>query len=122
MKSFTLTFVTALLFFTFSCKNTTDSNTIEKVETVSINNSEIFEYKTGISGDEELAKITMQPNHYEISTIVRDSTTNWEAVYRYKSESGFEGTDQAEIKLGTGSDGASPNTNFELIRFEFTVN
>ena len=121
MKSITLSFVAVLLLFTFSCKSTTDSNINEKIERVSLNSSEVFEYQTGISGDEELATITRQPDHYEISEIVRDSTTEWEAVYRYKPESGFQGTDQAEIKLGTGSDGASANTNFELVRIEFTV-
>lgn len=121
MKPFTLFVFTVALLFAFSC-NRADSNSNEKIERVSMTHSEVFEYKTGISGDEESAAITLQPRHSEISEMVRDSTTNWESVYRYQPEEGFEGTDQAEIKLGTGSDGAGPNTHFEVIRFEFTVN
>ena len=121
MKSIILSFVILLLFFTLGCKNTTDSNTTEKVEQVTIIGSEVFEYPTGISGDEESAQITKQPDHHEISEIVRDSTTDWVAVYRYKTESGFRGTDWVEIKLSTGSNGTSPNTHFEIITIEFTV-
>lgn len=121
MKPFILFSVTMTLPFLFGCKSTTDSNVHEKTEHISIKSSEIFEYRTGIGGDEELAAITVDPDHYEISTIVRDSTTNWEAIYRYKPESEFSGIDQAEITLGTGWDGTGSNTNYEVIRFEFTV-
>jgi hypothetical protein len=121
MKLLKLSFVQLFLLFVFSCQSATDSNINKRVKRVTLNESEVFEYQTAISGDEELAIITQQPNHYEISEIVRDSTTEWEAIYRYKPESGFQGTDQATIKLGTRSDGSSSNTNFELIEIEFTV-
>ena len=121
MKPLNLCCITATLLFAFSCESTTNATINTKVEKVSINSSEVFEYQTGISGDEELATITLQSDHHAISKIVRDSTTNWQAVYRYKPGSGFEGKDQTQIKLGTGSDGASPNTTFEVITFEFTV-
>ena len=121
MKSLILSFIILLLFFTLGCKNTTDSNTIEKIEQVTITGSEVFEYPTGISGDEESAAITKQPDHHEISEIVRDSTTDWEAVYRYKAESGFKGTDWVALKLGSGSNSASPNSHLEIITIEFTV-
>lgn len=119
MKLLKLSFVQLFLLFVFSCQSATDSNINKRV---TLNESEVFEYQTAISGDEELAIITQQSNHYKISEIVRDSTTEWEAIYRYKPESGFQGTDQATIKLGTRSDGSSSNTNFELIEIEFTVN
>lgn len=111
-----------LLLLLISCRNSTAPNVTEEIKKVSISSSEFFEYQTGVSGDEELASIVQQPDHYEISTMVRDSTTDWEAVYRYKPESGFKGTDYVEIKLATGSDGASPNTNINLIKIEITVN
>jgi hypothetical protein len=111
-----------LLVFSFGCQNTTDPNIKEEIKNVSVSNTEVFEYQTGISGDEELATIEKHPKNYEISTIVRDSTTNWEAVYQYKPESGFQGTDYVELKLGTGSNGASPNKNITVIKLNITVN
>lgn len=114
--------VIVFLLFSFGCQNTTDPNIKEEIENVSVSSSEVFEYKTGISGDEEIATIEEQPKNYEVSTIVRDSTTNWEAVYQYKPESGFQGTDYVELKLGTGSDGASSNNNIKLIKLNITVN
>ncbi|SMO82272.1 hypothetical protein [Gracilimonas mengyeensis] len=111
-----------LLLLLVGCQNATDSNVNEETIRVSINPSEVFEYQTGISGDEEGATIVQQPEHYEISTMLRDSSTDWEAVYRYKPESGFKGTDEVELKLATGSDGESPNTNIKHINIEITVN
>lgn len=122
MKYFKISFIWALLLFTFSCQSTTDPHAEEEIEKGSINNSELFAYQTGISGDEELATITKQPEHSETSKIVRDSTTNWEAVYKYKPKSGFQGTDHVELKLGTGSDGANQNTDIRFIKIEITVN
>jgi len=114
----------ALLLFSFSCRTTTDPNIEEEIKNFSISSSEVFEYQTGISGDEESAAIVKQPKNYKISTIVRDSTTNWEAVYHYKPEHEFQGTDYVELKLGTGYDGASPNTNINIkvIKLNITVN
>jgi hypothetical protein len=111
-----------LLMFLFGCRNTTDPNIQEESINVSISSSEVFTYATGISGDEEVAKITRQAKNYEISTIVRDSTTNWEAVYQYKADRAFQGTEHVELKLGTGSDGQSPNNDITLIDLQITVN
>jgi len=122
MKLFRPAFIQLFLLFVFGCQNATDSNINKRIESVTLDESEVFEYKTAISGDEELAIITQQPHHYEISKIVRDSTTEWEAIYRYKPERRFQGTDQVTIKLGTGSDGSGSNTNFKLLIIEFTVN
>lgn len=122
MKLFHISFLSVLLLFTFSCQNTTDPNVEEGTEKVSIDNSELFEYQTGISGDEELATIIKQPEHSETSKIIRDSTTSWEAVYKYRPKSGFQGTDHVELKLGTGSDGANQKSNIRFIKIEITVN
>lgn len=110
-----------LLFLATGCQTTTDPATREEVKEVTISSSEVFEYPTGISGDEETATIKQQPQNHEISRIVRDSTTNWEAVYRYKAKSEFRGTDYAEINVATASDGKSPNNNITLIRLAITV-
>jgi hypothetical protein len=122
MKKFNLGFIPIiLLLFSFGCQNTTDPNVTEETKQVSINGSEIYQYQTGISGDEEVATIVQQSKNYETSTIVRDATTDWEAVYHYKPKSGFQGTDYVEVKLVTGSDGSTSDRNIKLINLEITV-
>lgn len=110
-----------LLLVTVNCNRTTGPNPEEHTVRANISNTEVYVYETGISGDEETATITEQPDHYEISTINRDSKTNWEAVYRYKPESGFQGTDEVRIELKTGSSGANSNPEIQLVRIEITV-
>lgn len=121
MKLFNFAFVSLLLLITLSCENTTGPDIDEETIEVTIDNAEVYSYQTGIWGDEELATITRHPDHYKTSTIVRNSTTRWEAVYRYKPETGFKGTDRVELKLGTGSNGESPHTNYRLIKIAITV-
>lgn len=121
MKIFNFVFVSVLLLITLGCESTTGPNIDEETIEVTIDNAEVYNYQTGIAGDEELATIVRQPDHYQTSTIVRDSATQWEAVYRYKPESNFKGTDWVELRLGTGSDGESPHTNYRLIKIGITV-
>ena len=104
-----------------SCNSSTDPNVENELISVSLKNTEVYEYKTGIGGDEEGASIIRQANHFEISDIIRNEKTIWEAVYKYKPKSGFTGKDYVELKLSTGSDGASPNTNIEIIKIEFVI-
>lgn len=121
MKSTALPIITIVLLLIFGC-NTTDSNITKKVEHVIISSSETYTYRTGISGDEEGAQIIRQPNHYEISDIIRNETTNFEVVYRYKPATGFTGTDRVELKLSTKPAGNPPTpTRFETLTIEFTV-
>lgn len=108
------------IFSFWSCDRTVEPND-ERLIAVEISNFDTYQYKTGISGDEERAFISEQAKHYEVSEIVRNSTTQWEAVYRYKSEEDYVGTDHVEIETHRGSDGASPPTEIELIMIEFTV-
>lgn len=123
MKNCSFYFFTIfLLLFLTGCQNTTDPNIQEETKHVSITSSEVFNYQTGISGDEESAIITKQPNNYSVSTVVRDSTTNWEAVYRYKPERSFQGTEFVELKIGTGSDGQSEPKDITLVKLNITVN
>lgn len=123
MKYFSFVSITIVLLLILSgCQNSTDPNVKEETQNVSIKSGEVFNYQTGISGDEEIATIAQQPKNYEVSTIVRDSTTNWEAVYQYKPEDGFQGTNHVELKLGTTSDGSSPNKNITLVTLNITVN
>lgn len=121
MKATALFFTFIFLSLLFGC-NTTDSNTTRKFEQVTISSSETYDYRTGISGDEEGAQITRQPNHYEISDIIRNETTNFEVIYRYKPATGFTGTDRVELKLSTKPAGNPPTpTHFEIVTILFTV-
>ena len=86
-----------------------------------LNQTEIYKYKTGISGDEEGASIKQQAQHYQVSEIVRDSTTNWEAVYRYQAKKYYVGGDEVEIETSRGSDGTSPPTEIERIIIKFII-
>ncbi|MEL7834659.1 hypothetical protein [Fodinibius sp. Rm-B-1B1-1] len=122
MKNFRfLSIPVVLLLILTSCQNTTDPNVTEETYNISINSGEVFEYPTGISGEEEGATIVRQPDNYEVSTIVRDSTTNWEAVYQYQPKAGFQGTQSVELKLSMGSDGASPSSKVTVVKLNITV-
>src|SRR5699024_2372871 len=111
-----------LFFIFYGCQHITDSSISKEIEEANIRSTETFEYHTALSGDEEGAEIIQQAAHYEISKIMRDSTTRWEAVYTYKPKVAFKGTDYVEIKLETGSDGTSQNPRTKIIRIAITVN
>ena len=122
MKKIAFRFILGFSLFSISCNNTADSNIEEGIQNVSINNTEIYAYRTGISGDEEGASIIIQARHFDISEIVRNAETKWEAIYKYKPTSGFSGTDYVELELSTGSDGASPPTNVDIVKIIIHVN
>ncbi|MCP4604129.1 MAG: hypothetical protein GY847_27010 [Proteobacteria bacterium] len=86
-----------------------------------IKNTGIYEYRTGISGDEEGATITKQAQNYEISELVRDASTQFEIVYRYKPKEKFVGFEEVNIRTEQGSDGASPSDVFTTITLRITV-
>ena len=88
---------------------------------VTLRNTEQYEYNTKIAGDEEGANIITQAKHFEISEIVRDLSTSWIAVYKYKPESNFIGKDFVEIETQRGSDGESPPIKIAFIKINFTV-
>ncbi len=121
MKKYQFSLLVSFIIIAISCNNATDSNSDEDTITVAAKNTEVYEYKTGISGDEEGASIIAQAKHFEISDIVRNADTRWEAVYKYKAKSGYIGTDYVEIEISTGSDGASPPTNIEIIKIKILV-
>ena len=121
MKKLLCILIYSFLILSISCDNTTDSNIEEFTKFVSIKDSETYEYRTGISGDEEGVSIKVQAKHYVISDVFRNAETNWEAVYVYKAKPFFNGSDYVELELSTGSDGASPSTKFEIIKIKIQV-
>jgi hypothetical protein len=95
--------VVPLAAFGWACTAAKSTQTLE----VSLQRGEIYQYPT-VGGDEEGARIALQPNHSAISEIRRGPATNWVAVYVYQPAPGFVGSDYAELEILTGSDGASP--------------
>ena len=121
--------LSAIVFTVISCNQGLNYNVLpQKVNhnqdnliSVELKRTEIYEYRTGVSGDEEGASIKKQGQHYEISDIIRDSTTNWESVYQYQAKKDYVGKDEVEIETSRGSDGASPPTEIEVITIKFII-
>ena len=67
-----------------------------------------------MSTKQEFLVIKKQAVHYEVSEIIRDSTTNWEAMYCYPAAKNYVGSDEVEIETSRGSDGVSPSTEIEI--------
>lgn len=121
MRLITILAVTTLFFFS-ACSKVMDPNPAsDDTLKISLKNTDVYEHQTGISGDEEGAAIVVQARHYEISDIVRNAETGWAAVYRFKPQAGYKGTDYVEIELRTGSDGAGPATKIEIIKIRFQI-
>ncbi len=88
---------------------------------MSLKNTSTYEFNTGIGGDEDGAFIKRPAQHFEESKIIRDSSTGWVAVYKYKPRASFVGTDSVEIETHEGSDGASAPQIIKVIRINFDV-
>jgi hypothetical protein len=97
----------------------TESASVETVS-VSLKSAETLQYPT-VSGDEEGARISIQPRHSSTSEIRRNAATNWIATFVYQPTAGFVGADDAALEVMTGSDGASPPRNVKTIVFHFDV-
>jgi hypothetical protein len=95
-----------------------EANTVETVR-VSLVNSQSYEYPT-VGGDEEGARISVEPQHASVSEIRRDAGTNWVATFVYQPTAGYVGVDRAEIEIFYGSDGASPG-NVKRVVFHFDI-
>ena len=105
-----------VVFHIQGCK---DLGSVETVK-VSLTNSQAYQYPT-VGGDEEGARISIQPRHYSISEIRRDAGTKWVATFVYQSTAGFVGSDDAEIETLTGSDGASPPRSVKRVVLHFDI-
>ena len=111
-------FLIILLILLWGCEKEKEPVPKELIE-ISLQNTDEYIHDFEICGDEEGATIETSPQHAEISEIVRDASTDWCVVYKYKPESGFVGKDYVEIKTCTG--GGISCTEIEIVRIEFTV-
>lgn len=115
-----LTLLAFLIVLMTSCKKDVfpiDKDTIQ----VTIKTSDTYTYSTGISGDEEGAKIIRQAENFELSELRRNQTTNWVVFYDYKPKSNFTGKDYVEIETYAGSDGTNLPTKTNKIKILITV-
>ena len=107
-----------IIIFIISCTSATESgyNSIS----VEIKNTKTYEYKTGMSGDEQGANILTQAEHFERSEIIRDSATIYEPVYYYKAKEGYTGRDFVEIIKTDFGIGNNETAN-EIVRINFII-
>ena len=85
-----------------------------------VKNSEEYEYRTGFGGDEQGASIKVQAGHFEKSEIVRDASTSFEPVYKYKPKGDYVGKDSVELwlvehKIGSGPDDLGKTTKTRVV-------
>ena len=90
-----------------------------------VKNSEEYEYRTGFGGDEQGASIKVQAGHFEKSEIVRDASTGFEPVYKYKPKSDYVGKDSVKLELveheiGSGPDDPGKTTKTRVV-INFTI-
>ena len=88
---------------------------------ISLDGGEEFSFDLNVSGDEEGARIILQAKHYYRSEIVRDSSTDWRAIYFYVPAMNFSGVDYVEIETCNGGKGILCD-EINIIEFEFSVN
>ncbi len=67
------------------------------------------DYKTGMSGDEQGVTFLVYAKHQQNCSIVRDKTTDYEAVFRYRSKADYVGKDSVEIEYSDHQPGSGPD-------------
>ncbi len=63
----------------------------------------------------------MQARHYSVSELRRGSATNFVATYVYQPTAGYTGTDDVELEILGGSDGATAPRIVKKVRLHFLV-
>lgn len=96
-----------------------DETSIEVTE-VTIKNSREYSRSLNMYGDNERAYVLTQAQHFKISQLSRDASTDWDYVYVYKPERGYVGTDFVEIETCTrGNSGECGDR--KILRINFTM-
>ena len=87
-----------------------------------LKNSEAYEYRTGFGGDEQGASIKVQAGHFEKSEIVRDASTSFEPVYKYKPKGDYVGKDSVELWLVEHTIGSGPDDPGKTTKTQVVIN
>lgn len=118
-KILKLSFIAICILSLTNCNKEEIDNVVNEID-VTIRNSDDYEIDLMVSGDEEGATIHTQAQHFQKSELIRDSSTNWSVVYRYKPLSNYTGMDFVEIETCTGG-GSTECSNLEIVRINFTI-
>src|SRR5262245_21854151 len=82
--------IVGILAVTAGCADEPSTRTIS----ATLQPGQLFEY-SAVSGDEDGATLVVQARHAAVSEIRRSAQTNWAAVYVYRPEDQYSGTDAA---------------------------
>ncbi|MDX1637709.1 MAG: hypothetical protein R3281_07055 [Balneolaceae bacterium] len=115
----TLTLLVSVMLFSCSGDHGFNINGSSGVCDVELEPGELFEYDLGFFGDEEAARITVEPEHAALSELDRSDPSK--IIYRYRPDPTYTGTDYVELRSERGSDGASPNTDITISRIRFSI-
>ena len=99
-----------------ACRSSGDAETVA----VALRNSETYQFAMA-TGDEDGARIVAQAEHFAVSEIRRDSSTNWSALYVYAPAASFVGEDSVQLEILSGSDGASAPTRRKRVTIRFSI-
>ncbi len=81
-----------------------------------------FDYKTGMSGDEQGVKFLLYAKHQQNCSILRDKTTGYEAVFRYRSKAGYVGKDSVELEYSDHQPGSGPDDSGTTTKTRQVIN
>jgi hypothetical protein len=104
MPKATLILFSVMLLFSACIKtDTVNQQSNQKAIATVVRNFQTYEYATGVTGTKDVAKIITQALNFKKSEIVKDATTNGEAIYYYEARQGFEGNETIEIETTESS-------------------
>jgi len=100
-----------LTFFLVQCSKEESAEQNEPVELtndlvyIDLSNTQELLLDLEVSGDEEGAKIILPPAHALKSDLLRNSSTEWRAIYRYAPDPTYLGADSVFIERCRGGQG-----------------
>ncbi len=86
------------------------------------NQNEWVEHNTGMGGDEQGVKFMVYSKHQQNCSILRDKTTGYEAVFRYRSKAGYVGKDSVELEYSDHQPGSGPDDSGTTTKTRQVIN
>jgi hypothetical protein len=113
--------VLAVCLWASACKDLGEEPPVPvPVINVTVRNTETFQ-RFLVGGDEDGARIITQAQHFRVSEVRMDASTNWGRVYFYQPEAGYVGSDYTELELETNSRGTVGKAQVSKLGLRFTV-
>lgn len=98
------------------CSSNSDRETIYAV----LSRGEIYQ-RDFTYGDEEGATIVEQAQHFLVSEVRSDASTQWAARYVYEPTPGFVGNDRVELEVRTGATSLAEPGRVRRVSIRFSV-